>query len=151
MTIKSFRGKLADGAMQEINIRTNNGKIGYRIVKFQILPSNLNSSGEAAIKIFKTKQTAAVFDFNFEDMDLIAVAYFTVNASADANATSHEIMFDNEVFNQNIFITHKNNDNVPFNYYLELEQMKLGDNESTFATLQSLRSKYEARLPAGPS
>ena len=37
------------------------------------------------------------------------------------------------------------------NYYLELEQIKLNDNESTMATLQSIRSTFEALTPAGPT
>ena len=35
--IKSFRGILADGAEERITLHTNDGKTGYRIVKFQII------------------------------------------------------------------------------------------------------------------
>ena len=151
MPIKSYRGKLEDGEVLEINLRTQKGLIGYKVVKLQLLPFNLNAAGEAAVKVFKTKQSSAVFDFNFEDNDLLAAAYFTVHGSADVYPEDSHVIFDNEVVNQNIFITHKNNDDVPINFYLELEQIKLNDNEATYAPLQSLRSRYDSTTPAGPS
>jgi len=138
--IKSFRGLIADGGQDTIVLHTNNGSIGYRIVKFQVMPYNLNSSGEAAIKIYKNPQDTATFDFDFTDQTLLAAAYYTINASADSYPEDHHVIFDQEIFNQDIYVTHKNNDNVPMNYYIELEQMKLDLNQSTVATLQSLRS-----------
>ena len=35
MPIKSFRGKIADGAVDTISLHTNNGSTGYRITKLQ--------------------------------------------------------------------------------------------------------------------
>ena len=140
MQIKTFRGLIADGAIDTVVLHTNNGATGYRIVKFQVMPYNLNSSGEAAIKIYKTPQTTATFDFDFSDQRLLAAAYYTVNASADAYPEDHHVIFDQEIFNQDIYITHKNNDNVPMNYYIELEQIKLDLNENTVATLKDIRN-----------
>ena len=39
MTIKSYRGLMADGATLRINLRTNDGKTGYRIKKFEAIPN----------------------------------------------------------------------------------------------------------------
>ena len=38
MPIKTFRGKLADDTQDTINLHTNNGLVGYRIKKFQLVP-----------------------------------------------------------------------------------------------------------------
>ena len=35
--IKSYRGLIADGAQDRIPLHTNDGKTGYKIVKFQIM------------------------------------------------------------------------------------------------------------------
>jgi len=138
--IKTFRGLIADNTIDTVTLHTNNGSMGYRIVKFQVMPYNLNSSGEAAIKIYKIPQTTATFDFDFSDNTLLAAAYYTVNASADSYPEDHHVIFDQEIFNQDIYITHKNNDNVPMNYYIELEQVKLDLSENTVATLKDIRN-----------
>ena len=60
MTIKTFRGLLADGDVQEINLRTNTGKIGYKIKRFDIitqLPGT--TSYESIVKIYTIPQTSA--------------------------------------------------------------------------------------------
>ena len=59
MPIKSFRGKLADGAIQTIALATNNGSTGYRIVKFDLFPVTPNVNQESLVSIFKVSQTAA--------------------------------------------------------------------------------------------
>jgi len=138
--IKTFRGLLPDGGQDKIRLSTIRGEIGYRIVKFQLLPNNLNASGEAAVKIFTVKQDAAVFDFDFSDSQLLAAAYYTVNSSADSYSEDHHVIFDHVVVNQDIYITHKNNDSVAINYYLELEQMKLDQLEAAVATLKDMRA-----------
>jgi len=138
--IKTFRGLIVDGGIDTILLHTNDGSIGYRIVKFEVMPNNLNSSGEAALKIYKTPQTTATFDFNFSDNTLLGAAYYTVNASADAYPEDHHVIFDQEIFNQDIYVTHKNNDDVPMNYYIELEQVKLELDENTVATLKDIRN-----------
>jgi hypothetical protein len=51
-------------------------------------------------------------------------------------------IFDNKIVNQDIFITHRDTgleSGVACNYYIELKQMALNDNQATMATLQSLR------------
>jgi len=157
MKIKTFRGKLADGDQQEINLRTIDGKIGYRIVKFSLMCKQPGAGNqESVVKIYKVKQTAAIptaaATINFEDNSLLAAGIFTASTNQKTDPEDLAIIFDNEVFNQNIFVTHTDNEGaLDINYYLELEQTKLNDNESTMATLQSIRTKYEESTPAGPS
>ena len=37
--IKTFRGKMSTGDTQRIRLSTNNGLTGYRIVKFNVMPT----------------------------------------------------------------------------------------------------------------
>jgi len=148
MTIKTFRGLLADGAEDRIRLRTNDGNIGYRIVKFEIMPYNPGSSVDSVVKIFNIKGKAISSYVNFSDNDLVAAATW-YNGTYE---TDHSVTFDNELFNQDIYITHhEDTGSMGMNYYLELEQVKLNNNESTMATLQSIRSRYESYTPAGPT
>jgi len=49
-------------------------------------------------------------------------------------------VFDNEIFNQDIYITHQDLQNQPINYYIELEQMDLALDEAIVATLKNIRN-----------
>jgi len=140
--IKTFRGLLADGGQDRINLHTNDGKIGYRIVKFQLMPYEMgSSSNEHTVQIFKEEQTAVVATIDFSDSRLIGAATTTNNPNGYQYPPSTQVIFDNEIFNQDIFITHVETSLAePVNYYIELEQMPLDLNEATVATLQSIRN-----------
>jgi len=155
MTIKTFRGSLADLGKIEINLRTNDGKTGYRVTKFQILTANpgADQDVEHIIKVFKSRPPSSdpTGYVNFEDQELLAVGFYSGDISHEIGF-DQTIFFDNEVFNQNIHLTHKDlQTGAACNYHLELEQIRLSDNETTMATLESIRSRYEAYRPAGPS
>mgnify|MGYP003659849407 FL=1 len=149
--IKTYRGLLANNSIHEINLRTNTGKIGYRITKFQIIGNAPGTAEvEAIVQVFKSLPTATSSLINFSDMDLLAAAEHREFAAAEDMSSPQVIIFDREVFNQNIYVTYKAAaGTMSMNFYLELEQIKLNDNESTMATLQSIRSRYETA--AGPT
>jgi len=139
--IKTFRGLMADGAQDTIILHTNDGATGYRIVKFQIIGQE---PGEAAMehtmKIYKVKQTTIDNTTDFSDQTLLGVAYIQDDAGAHYPA-SVDVIFDREIFNQDIYITHVDtNAALPCNYYIELEQMSLALDESTVATLKDIRN-----------
>jgi len=139
--IKTFRGLMADGAQDTIVLHTNDGATGYRIVKFQIIGQE---PGEAAMehtmKIYKVKQTTIDNTTDFSDQTLLGVAYIQDDAGAHYPA-SVDVIFDREIFNQDIYITHVDtNGALPCNYYIELEQMSLALDESTVATLKDIRN-----------
>ena len=140
MPIKSFRGKLADDTQQTIALHTNNGATGYKIVKFEVMSPDANSNVEAVLKIYKIKQTTNTSDVDFSDNTLLAAAL--INDTTDRNYMPIPIVtFDNEIFNQDIYITNKGQDNPSsVNYYIELEQVKLDLNENTVATLKDIRN-----------
>jgi len=142
MTIKTFRGLMTDGAQDTIVLHTNDGSIGYRIKKFQVIQNTpgTGQSVEACMKIYKIQQTAVDNVVDFSDQTLLGVAYYQDNNGTAENSTL-DVIFDSEVFNQDIFITHIDSDGaVPMNYYIELEQFRLDLSESTVATLKDIRN-----------
>ena len=138
----SYKGIIATGEQQEINLKTNNGKIGYRITKFQIIEQTPGAIDSRSIaKIFKTDQTGSITDtVDFSDSDLLGVAFSKIGNSG-SDPVNDIIIFDTEKFNQNIFITVADvgGSTTPINFYLELEAMPINDLEATYMTLQNIR------------
>jgi len=154
MTIKTFRGSLADLEQETIHLRTKDGKTGYRIVKFAIMANTPGVAFQASvIKIFTEQQATVDALVNFSDDSLLGASYLeTHGAIQDANYRTDTVFEGTRIFNQDIFVTHKDvQTGAACNYYIELEQVKLNDNESTMSTLQSIRSRYESYTPAGPT
>jgi len=139
--IKTFRGLMADGAQDTIVLHTNDGSTGYRIVKFQNINNNPGAQLiEGVMKIYKISQSTIDGIVDFSDNTLLAVSYHADNDST-AYTTSDVIIFDREIFNQDIYITFKDiSTGQPMNYYIELEQVSLDLNESTVATLKDIRN-----------
>jgi len=144
--IKTFRGLIANGGQDTINLHTNDGKTGYRIVKFEVMMKNPGiAAQESIVQVWKVIQTSvptelAVVDFSNGDL-LGAALGFYGSISGNTLPILETVIFDNEIFNQDIFITHTDNHGAAeCNYYLELEQISLDLNESTVATLQSIRN-----------
>ena len=140
----SYKGAIAIGQQDRIRLKTIKGKVGYKITKFSTLSSAPGTTDhELVTKIFKTDQSAAVSPaVDFTDSDLLAVSYYK-EGDSNGNVMAYEsIIFDNEVFNQDIFITMDDatSATTPGNYYLELETMDLSDIETTKLTLQSIRT-----------
>ena len=139
MSIKSFRGQLADSEIERIRLSTNQGLIGYKIVKFQIMAQDPNEDLENSIKIFTVAQTSASVAVNFNDPTLLAATMIWSNTS-QVYVHESNIIFDSMVFNQDIYITNFDTaGSGSINYYLELEQVKLDLNEATVATLKDMR------------
>lgn len=139
MVVKTYRGLLADGAQEKIPLSTKDGSVGYRITKFLLINEEPGSaSAESVVKIYKTEQTTIDNNINFTDTDLLAAAYYTTNHAGQRGFTP--IIFDTEIFNQDIYVTHEEvNDAEPCNYYIELEQMKLDHTQNMSATLKAIR------------
>jgi len=141
--IKTFRGLIADGAQDTIVLHTNDGSTGYRIVKFQLFPNNpAEANAESVVKIYKVEQTGATTGLtDFSDQTLIAAAMQGNSTAGNVYPPTLTVIFDNEIFNQDIYITHKESTgSESVNYYIELEQMKLDLSESTVATLKDIRN-----------
>ena len=140
MPIKTFRGKMINDSMDTISLHTNNGSIGYKIVKFQVMQTT-DDDVESTIKIYSVSQTTNTNDIDFSDQTLLAACYFTSASSGQLYPEEQNVIFDNRVFNQDIYVTLRgHNFAADVNYYIELEQIKLDLNENTVATLKDIRN-----------
>ena len=138
--IKTFRGLLPDAGSDTIVLHTNDGSTGYKIVKFQVIPyAPGGAEVETVNKIYKVETAGSAF-VDFSDQTLLGVAYYQDNAS-QTYPSSETIIFDREIFNQDIYLTtFATSGASPMNYYIELEQIKLDLSESTVATLKDIRN-----------
>ena len=138
--IISFRGLLPDGEQESIPLTTIRGLIGYKIVKFDIMPESVNNAQISTVQIFSIRQGTPTNAIDFSDQTLLAVAVHQNNSST-AYPWSGGIFFDNIIFNQDIYITHQETGATdPVNWYIELEQMPLALDEATVATLKDIRN-----------
>ena len=74
MPIKSFRGKIASGNVDTISLHTNDGTIGYRIKKVQLMPADGfgASNQEFTMKVYSVPQTTVDDAVDFSDQTLLA-------------------------------------------------------------------------------
>jgi len=146
--IKTYKGLLVDGGQDKIRLKTIKGEIGYRIVNFQLFPNGATSGYdyESFVSIWKVIQTTIPSDGapDFSDSTLLGCGLYTAEANTSLNPEDLTVYFDKDIINQDIFVTHSNRGTgKPINYYIELEQVMLNDNQTTMATLQSLRQIAE--------
>ncbi len=140
MPIKSFRGRMKNDTVDRIRLSTTQGKVGYRIHKFQGMPHNGSTDLEAVMKIYKLPQESATTDIDFGDPTLMA-SMIMIQDDSHENWSEPVVIFDNEVVNQDIYVTLKCHDKSgDANYYVELELMSLNDNQQAVATLKDIRA-----------
>jgi len=139
--IKTFRGQLGDGEQETIRLSTNNGMVGYRINKIDVISNDpLGTAAKGVVKIYKRKQDTVDAEINLDDHMLFGVCYYTSNNTTSSNAVNESIVFDQEIVNQDLFITSDSGGATQLmNYYIELEQLALDISEATVATLKDLR------------
>ena len=141
MPIKSFRGQIVDGGQDAIVLHTNTGSTGYRIVKFMLMSVDPSENAESVMKIYKIFQQSVDANIDFNDQTLLGAGIITQSSTSQSNPEDQTIFFDNEIFNQDIYLTLKGVDNTPsINYYIELEQIKLDLSDNTMATLKDIRN-----------
>ena len=140
--IKTFRGKLVDGGQETISLHTNTGYTGYRIVKFQTIGEQPGVTPlESVCKIYKVAQTTVDATIDFSDSTLLAVSSYARHEDVLASGESEIVIFDSEIFNQDISITASDTIGaLDTNYYIELEQVKLDLNQNTVATLKDIKA-----------
>jgi len=127
-----------------IVLHTNDGSTGYRIVKLQVIGSEPGEEHlESTVKVYKVSQDGNPINntIDFSDPTLLAAIYYQDRQEL-TYVSSVDVIFDREIFNQDIYVTHYETDGsaAPINYYLELEQIELSDNENTVATLKDIRA-----------
>jgi hypothetical protein len=141
MVVKSFRGLLADGGQEKISLSTIQGKVGYRIIKLALMPASPGTTSyEDVVKIYTEEQSSITATVNFAENDLLGVAYLEGN-NANNSVDHLNVVFDNQVINQDIYVTHVDADSgASVNYYLELEVIPLSDQGAEFTTLKDIRN-----------
>jgi len=142
--IKSYRGLLEDDTQDLINLHTNDGKTGYKIVKMQLMPNAPGSAtAEHIVKAYKIPQSTNTSTIDFSDNTLIAAGYTNNDTAGDDNPpVVNAVIFDQEIFNQDIVVTHKiRNGSGSVNYYIELEQIDLTENQALVAIVKNLRNE----------
>jgi len=142
--IVSFRGQLEMGVQEMIPLSTIKGLVGYKVKKFQIMSASPGTGNIEMIgQIYKTLESSNVNSTpNFSDNRLLGVALYHDGAANDTTHFMATTIFDNEKFNQDIYvnITDATGSTIRGNYYIELEQMSLDLNEQTVATLKDIRN-----------
>ena len=146
--IKSYRGmldsSLGDNAQDTISLHTNNGKTGYKIVKMQIFPNQPGAvDTEGTVKVFKVAQPTIDALVDFSDHTLLAAAYYTQNDGPNTTANTIISLFDNETFNQDITVVYDeiSGTQQKMNYYIELEQINLTEDQALIAIIKDLRNE----------
>ena len=144
--VHSFRGLLSDsdpGNQDEINLERQNVNLAYRIIKFQLMgekPAGANQ--ESIVQIFKTEQTSFSSQVYFTNPDLLAAGYLEAAADAKTEHQAQIVIFDQELFSQNIFISHVDDESgESCNYYIEIEEVPVGA-----ATLMQLKLQVARKL-----
>jgi len=146
--VHSFRGLLADGGEDEINLERQNVNLAYRIVKFEAIPYSPGLvNQESVLKIYRESQSSidALVDFS-TDPDLIGVVYLKQGESPVTPSTL-QVIFDNVLFSRNIYVTHKDaSTGESCNYYLEIEEVPVGAATLMQIKLGSARKLIGAKM-----
>jgi len=149
MVVKTFRGMLANSAQDRIRLSTIRGKVGYQIVKFELMthiPADANDT-EHIVMIWKTERTSTELGNtttaqpNFTDSELLAAGVNIQDVTGSGHGYWMETIFDNEIVNQDIYISARDvgGSAVACNYYLELEVIPLDDAGAEYTTLKDMR------------
>jgi len=142
MVVKTYRGQITSAGAERIRLSTIKGTVGYRIIKFESMPLGVNLTIENVMKIYKTPQTAGSNVINFTDSDLLAATILKLGSSS-SEALTMSVIFDREIFNQDISITSRDDggSNRACNYYLELEVIPLASDEAAITTVKAMRGQ----------
>jgi len=139
--IKTYRARLADGGQDRIRLQTIKGKVGYRIAKLAVMGPDGSEAIDSVLKIYKEEQSAVDNIINFTDSSLLAAAVISQSSAATNYPEDVSVIFDQEIFNQDIYITLKGaGQSAKVNYYLELEVIPLDDAGAEYTTLKDMRS-----------
>ena len=142
MVVKTFRGQLTDsspGNQNRIRLQTNKGKVGYRIIKFEILSAAPTTNIEHVVQIWTEEQTSISATINFTDSTWMATAF--ESGGGYSRPTRETIIVNREkIVNQDIYIGHSEVVGATAcNYYIELEVIPLDDAGAEYTTLKDMR------------
>jgi len=116
--------------------------VGYRIVKFQVIIAAPSAADQiSVVQIWNREQSTIVGTVNLTDSELLGVAEIQASSSVSYQSQIVSIIFDQEIFNQDIYVTHKDVDGgESCNYYMELEAIPLSEMGAEYTTLKDIRT-----------
>lgn len=121
--VHSFRGLLVDGEEREISIQGPIGDRAWRITKFELFPNNPGATIDANVKVWRESPGSAGSTIDFDNAELLAAAMY-YNGTYEID---HTVVFDNALFSRDIYVQHHEQlGSDPINYYIELEEVKVG-------------------------
>jgi hypothetical protein len=146
MVVKTFRGLLAAEGQDRIRLSTIKGKVGYRIIKLELMTNTPGQTDHAehVVKVFNKFQSTINGVVDFSASDLLAAGVTFNRTDASAYYPTNNVIFDGEIFNQDIYITHSEviaGNAESCNYYLELEVIPLTDQGAEYTTLKDIRTQ----------
>ena len=100
---------------------------------------------EAITTISKVSFTPAT-TIDFSDGNVLAAAFYAGNAAAFNYPTTQVIIFDREIFNQDIYIGLNDLQSNTMNYYLELEVIPLSEMAAEYTTIKDIRTHVTAAI-----
>ena len=138
--VHSFRGLLADGGEDKISIQGSVGAIAWRITKFEVMGPDANTNIESTVKIYREGQSSIVGTVDFTEDELLGAAIYNDESGPHYLPGAPTTIFDNSLFVRNIYVSQKCADNVgAMNYYIELEEVKVGKSGMAQLSLASAR------------
>jgi len=149
MVVKSYRGLLTAGGQEKIRLGSADGTTGYKVTKFQVMTKTpgVGNHAEHIVKIYKADQSTEASGpgingtVDFSDLDLLGAAVTFNRTDASANYPTSHIIFETEIFSQDIYVTHFDAlpDATSCNYYIELEVIKLSSAQAEVLIVKDLR------------
>ena len=139
--IKTFRGLLADGGVDKIRLSTKKGKIGYRIKRLDVIQEKPGTQNAESIVTINKIDFTPLDTIDLSNGNILGVAFYGGPQVATAYPIQQVIIFDQEVFNQDIYIGAQDiaGEASKTNYYLELETINMNDNATAVSTLRDIR------------
>ena len=140
--VHSFRGLLADGGEDEINLERQNLNMAYKLTKFECMQDGFGNT-EMVIKIYREEQGTPTNSIDFGEPDLLGACMLSASSASESNPDDIIIIFDTTIlFSRNIYIGAAASSNAdPTNYYIELEEVPV-----TASTLMQLKLGVARKL-----
>ena len=132
--MKTFTGRLVSDNNAEnqdtIHLSGGDSSTCYRIHKLELISTSEHADIGAVVKIYQNYQNIVTEVIDFKEDALLGAAIYRQD-TGNNYPLSTVVTFDNEVFNQDIFITYKDNEtsSSQINYLLVLEEIKVKDAE----------------------
>jgi len=125
--VHSFRGLIEDQGQIKIRIQGSVGATAWRITKFQAMGAG-DANYESFVQVWRNEQSSipATGAPDFRDDQLLACLLYTQSTSGAGNPEDLNVVFDNALFNRDIFVTHSESaGTASINYYIELEEVTI--------------------------